>query len=105
MTGLYNRPRSPEPDYSHALHAQACQLAAQSAQVLNAHVLTRKGQVVYCARIVSPYSAPGRPDCWRVQALWPEQCEITVLVRNTIECDARYCSCIAAPAAAPGVSA
>lgn len=93
-----------EPDYTHALHAQACQQAAKAHQVLLQHVLARKGQIVYCAVIRAPYSVPGGPDCWMLKTLWPEKTCLTVACRNVIACESVSCSCAAMPKAQPGGS-
>lgn len=82
-----------EPDYTHALHAQACQDASKNRHTLVQHVLARKGPIVYCARILRPFSMAGRPDCWTIETIWPEQARITVSVRNVIACKQETCSC------------
>lgn len=94
-------PRAPEPDYTHALHAQACQEAAQRGEVLaGAYVLAKRGLIVYCARIHHPWTIPGGPDCWTLYTLWPEQTRLTIPCRNVIECPADRCSCRPVGAAA-----
>lgn len=87
-----------EPDYTHALHAQACGVAARARQVLVQHVLAKRGQVIYCAVIKAPYSVPEGPDCWTLETLWPEKVRLTIPCKNVIACDPAFCSC-AAPAA------
>lgn len=82
-----------EPDYTHALHAQACQDAAKNRHTLDQHVLAMKGAIVYCARILRPFSMVGRPDCWTLETIWPERALITVSVRNVIACKHETCSC------------
>lgn len=105
MTGKSNRPRELEPIYTHALHAHACQIAAQARQVLVQHVLAKRGQIVYCATIKNAYTVPdGGPDCWTVETLWPEKTRITVPCKNVIACDAVSCVCAAMPKAQLGGS-
>jgi hypothetical protein len=101
MTGKYNRPREPEPSYTHALHVQACQEAAKSHQVLVQHVLARKGQLVYFGIIKAPYTVPGGPDCWTLETSWPEKARLTVVCKNVIACDPVFCSCRPAPVSEP----
>lgn len=94
MNCKYNRPRDPEPSYTHALHAHECQLAAQARQVLQKRVLVRKGQIVYCATIKAAYTVPDGPDCWTVETSWPERARFTVACKNTIACPEACCSCM-----------
>lgn len=95
--------RTPEPDYTHALHAEACRVAGQDKEVLIQHVLAKRGQIVYCAVIQKPYTVPnGGPDCWTIQTSWPEKVRITVLCKNTIACNPEFCSCIAPTARVGG---
>lgn len=93
-----------EPDYTYALHAHACSLAAQKRQVLVQHVLAKRGEVVYCATIKRPYKVPNGPDCWTLETLWPEKTRITVPCRNVIACSSEVCSCLADLVKAPGGS-
>lgn len=94
-------PRAPEPDYTHALHAQACQQAAQRGEVLEgAYVLAKRGEIVYCARIVRPWTIPNGPDCWTLETLWPERTRLTIPCLNVIACpNPAACSCRPAPSA------
>lgn len=100
MTGKYNRPREPEPSYTHELHAQACQEAAMARQVLVQHVLARRGKVVYCAIIKNAYTVPDGPDCWTIETSWPEQARLTVPCKNVIACEPSGCSCLGSAASA-----
>jgi hypothetical protein len=95
-------PTIPEPDYTHALHARACQVAAQQGVVLVQRVLAKRGPVVYCAVIKEVYSVPNGPDCWTLETSWPEKTRITVPCRNVIACDAASCSCVARLGSAAG---
>ena len=104
MSGKYNRPRELEPSYTHALHAHACQVAAQQKTVLVQHVLAKRGQIVYCAVIKAAYTVPNGPDCWTIETSWPEQTRITVPCKNVIACDAEFCSCLGLPKARQGGS-
>ena len=94
--------RQSEPDYTHALHAVACGIAARSHHVLVQHVLAKRGQVIYCAVIKNAYSVPEGPDCWTLETLWPEKTRITVPCKNVIACDSAFCSCEAAAARITG---
>lgn len=94
MTGKYFRPREPEPSYTHELHAQACQKAAQARQTLVQHVLARRGRLVYCAIIKNAYTVPDGPDCWTIETSWPEKARLTVPCKNVIACDPVGCSCV-----------
>lgn len=87
-------PPIPEPDYTHALHARVCQVAALRGVVPVVHVLAKRGPLVYCATIKEPYSVPNGPDCWTLQTLWPEKTRITVPVRNVIACNPAFCTCL-----------
>ena len=93
-----------EPDYTHALHDQACQEAAQDRIVLEQHVLAKRGQIVYCAKIKAPYTVPGGPDCWTLETLFPEKTRITVPCRNVIACDSAFCSCLESVAVRVGLA-
>lgn len=84
-----------EPDYTHALHARACQVAALRGVVPVVHVLAKRGPLVYCATIKEPYTVPNGPDCWTLETSWPEKARITVPVRNVIACNPALCSCAA----------
>lgn len=108
MSAKYNRVRPAEPDYTHAVHAQACQDAAQARETLVQRVLVRKQGVVYCAVIKNAYRVPGGPDCWTVEAIWPEVTRLTVVCKNVIACDPAGCSCLGSLSSdsepAPGVT-
>lgn len=84
-----------EPDYTHALHAQACYEAAQRGEVLEgAYVLAKRGLIVYCAQIVRPWTIPGGPECWVLDTLFPERTRLTIPCRNVIACpNPAACSC------------
>lgn len=95
MSDKYFRHREPEPSYTHALHAQACQTAAQNRQTLVQRVLARRGQVVYCAVIKNAYTVPNGPDCWVLEASWPEKVRLVISCSNVIACgDPVGCSCL-----------
>ena len=107
-----------EPDYTHALHAQAvrastarldalakqprtddgrkalAQASVAHQVLLEQHVLARRGQIVYCARIVAPYTVPNGPQCWTLDTLFPERTRLTIPCRNVIECPPDRCSCL-----------
>ena len=91
-----------EPDYTHALHFDACQRAAKDRKIVIQHVLAKRGQVVYCAIIKVAYTVPSGPDCWTLQTLWPEKTRITVPCRNVIACNPASCSCLSGFAAVAG---
>lgn len=82
-----------EPDYTHALHGEACAAAAQNGIVLIQHVLAKRGPIVYCATIKAPYTVPNGPECWTLQTSWPERARLTVPCRNVIACNPELCSC------------
>jgi hypothetical protein len=105
MTAHMLRPL--EPDYTHALHAQACREAAQRGEVLEgAYVLAKRGLIVYCAQIVRPWTIPGGPECWVLDTLFPERTRLTVPCRNVIACpNPAACSCRPAGRAAGELSA
>jgi len=84
------------PDYTHEIHARATEQAAQRRQVLQQHVLVKKGQIRYCAVIRAPWTTSDGKECWTVEALWPEQCRFTVSTSNVVECRSDKCSCQAA---------
>lgn len=95
-----------EPDYNHALHAQACREAAQRGEVLEgAYVLAKRGEIVYCARIARPWTIPNGPECWVLDTLFPERARVTIPCCNVIECPADRCSCRSAGTAAHELSA
>lgn len=94
-----------EPDYTHSLHATACQQAAALRQVLVQRVLVKRGPVVYCAVIKAAYTVPDGPDCWTVETSWPEKARITVPCRNVIACMPARCSCLFASIPAAEFSA
>lgn len=83
---------SGEP-YTHAIHAAACRAAALDGRVLVQLVQVRRGPVVYCARLREPYTVPGGPDCWSVEAESPERLRLTVPVKNVRACGGPDCSC------------
>lgn len=95
----YNRPRQPEPDYTHELHAVRCGEAARQRQVLVQRVLAKRGPIVYCGVIKEPWTTPSGIDCWTLETSWPEKARVTIPVRNVIQCGGEFCSC------APGESA
>lgn len=89
----YNRPRQPEPSYTHELHAQRCGEAARHRQVLIQHVLAKRGPIIYCAVIKAPWTSPSGIDCWTVETSWPEKTRLTIPVRNVIQCGGDTCTC------------
>jgi hypothetical protein len=79
--------------YTHEAHAVRCGQAARDRQVLQQHVVARKGKIVYCAIIRAPWTTPDGKDCWTLETSWPERTRITVPVRNVAVCGGPNCSC------------
>lgn len=57
--------------YTHADHAQACQKAAQAAQILQQWVQVKTSGSAHCARILDAWSTNDGQDFWKVQATQP----------------------------------
>jgi hypothetical protein len=91
--------------YTHAAHAAACREAAEAGRVLVQLVQVRRAGVVYCARLREPWTVPGGPDCWTVEALFPECGRLTVPCKNVRACDDQSCACTAAGSAGRPASA
>lgn len=57
--------------YTHAMHAQACQKAAQAHQVLQQWVQVKTSGSACCARIVDAWTTNDGADFWKVAAVQP----------------------------------
>lgn len=93
--------------YTHEMHARACGDAARRGVVLSRKcVQVRRRNVTYCARIVEAVTLDQAGDCWTVDAVWPEEARMTVLVRNVRDCEGAEgrCVCAEAQTAARSVS-
>jgi hypothetical protein len=75
------------------LHAVACAVAAQRQEILEQHVLAKRGRIVYCAVIRGAWVSPDGKECWTLETLWPEKARLTIPVRNVIQCGGEFCSC------------
>lgn len=82
------------PGYSHLDHSERCRAAAQEGKTLVQRVQVLRRGVVYCADIKSPYSVPRGPDCWTVNAFYPERARLTVTCSRVIPCDPESCACV-----------
>ena len=57
--------------YTHAMHAQACQQAAEQRETLQQWVQVKTSGSAHCARIVDAWSTTDGVDFWKVQATHP----------------------------------
>lgn len=70
--------------YSHEAHALLCD--QKKAMEVGRRVQVLKRGVVYCAKIISPFSSANFPDCWIVETTTPEVARLVVSCRNTRLC-------------------
>lgn len=90
----YEHPSRVAEPYTHERHAQRCHQAALSGCVIAGQpVQVLKRGAVYCARLVHAWTTDGGLDCWTVDATLPEQCRMTVPVRQVRQCGGFDCSC------------
>ena len=82
------------PGYSHAEHSARCRDAAQEGKTLVQRVQVMRRGVVYCASIKNAYSVPKGPDCWTVNASYPESVRLTVACSRVIPCSPESCACV-----------
>lgn len=87
--------------YTHADHAAYCrEMALQGVIAAGRHVQVRKRGVIYCARLLAPYTTPDGLDCWTVVTMSPESVRITVSCKQVRSCG-HGCVCVDSEQQAP----
>ena len=87
--------------YTHIAHTLHCiEQARQGHFPRSQRVQVLKQGVHYCAELIAPYNPIGGPDCWIVQATFPEIVRFAVSCKNTRLCV--RCACAGAEGAPSG---
>lgn len=82
--------------YTHAMHAKACQQAANASQTLTQWVQVRTSGSSCCARILDAWTSADGQDFWKVQATTPLRFTGSYPVRSVRQCSGLDGLCICA---------
>lgn len=82
--------------YTHAMHAQACQSAAQASVVLEQWVQVKTSGSAHCARILDAFTLSDGLDFWKVKAIQPLSFTGSFPVKAVKQCSGLDGRCVCA---------